>query len=64
MAGPEEEEDACYFFSRLEAGTIRWLSYHHTDEASREDMDPATAVLIREITTKPPQDPRTNPATA
>ena len=28
MPGPAEEEDSCYFFSRVEDGVVRLLSYH------------------------------------
>ena len=45
MAAPQDEGNACYFFSRTENETARFVSYHQGDQA--EDLDPAPMDFLR-----------------
>lgn len=47
--GPESVEDACYFYDRIEAGGVRWVSYHFEQQPELVRPDAATVHLISEL---------------
>lgn len=47
LPAPETEENACYFFNRIDKQGIRWVSYHFEKEAERVEPD---AAVIKAIT--------------
>jgi hypothetical protein len=55
MPGPEEDEDTCYFFSRVEEGTARILSYHDEHRSVRDVQDPGVLAIVDELTRRPPR---------
>ena len=48
VAAPDTEDIACYFFSKVEKKSIRWVSYHFEKEGARDMPDPALLKLISE----------------
>lgn len=46
---PESVEDACYFYDRIEADGIRWISYHYEPQPEVVRPDPLVAALIEEL---------------
>jgi hypothetical protein len=50
-AGPESEEDACYFYNRVEdGGQVRLVSYHFEREAEIAAPAPEIVSLIDHLT--------------
>jgi len=48
---PKSENNACYFFSRLERdGKVRFVSYHFKDTSERADKSPDAEETIRFLT--------------
>jgi hypothetical protein len=51
--GPRTEEDACYFYNRLENGAqVRLVSYHFERESELNEPDPPVAEAISRLTGK------------
>ena len=48
MPSPRTEENACYFYSRLEGGEVRWVSYHFPAESEvvRADAEVVDALSL------------------
>jgi hypothetical protein len=63
MEGPKTEQNACYFYNRLNKEGVRWVSYHFESEAEivcPDDELRSTLSLLRPaenpgITTGPPK---------
>jgi serine/threonine protein kinase len=49
MAGHKTEEEACYFYSRLQSEGVRWISYHFHAEPEIVLADERTARFIAEL---------------
>lgn len=46
---PESVEDACYFYDRLEASGVRWVSYHYEPQPEVVRPGPEVIQLIQEL---------------
>ena len=46
MSGAEGEGSACFFYNRIAGDTIRWVSYHVSDEADRTHPDADLAEFV------------------
>jgi hypothetical protein len=41
--------NACYFFNRIDGNTVRWVSYHHEEEAEVFESYPQLAAVFAEL---------------
>jgi len=48
---PETVEDACYFYDRLEGGSVRWISYHYAAQSEVFAADDSVVSMIQELDT-------------
>ena len=46
---PASVEDACYFYDRLDADEVRWVSFHHEPQPELHLANPSVAGLVREL---------------
>ena len=46
---PEAVEDACYFYDRIDEGSVKFISYHYPHEPELIATDPNTIEMIREL---------------
>jgi hypothetical protein len=51
MESPKTEQDACYFYNRIQGHKVRWVSYHFESEAEiiRPDPEVRKALALFEI---------------
>jgi hypothetical protein len=53
--GPASEDDACYFYSRIDGSEVRLLSYHFEGEPEIREVDEAVLALIKSLRRRPSQ---------
>jgi len=46
---PQAVEDACYFYDRIEGGSVKFISYHYPHEPALVTPDPLVVAMIREL---------------
>lgn len=46
---PETVEDACYFYDRIEGGSVRWISYHYAPRSEVVAVDDRVVAMIQEL---------------
>ncbi len=49
LPSPRTEENACYFYNRVQKDGVRWVSYHFEQEAELVCSDDALLKVIKEI---------------
>lgn len=49
LPGPRTEENACYFYNRVQTDGVRWVSYHFEQESELVRSDDALIKVIGEI---------------
>lgn len=47
--GPSSEENACYFYNRMEKNGVRWVSYHFDKESDVVESDDVILEELRDI---------------
>ena len=50
---PQAVEDACYFYDRIEDGSVKFISYHYPHEPALVTPDDAVVAMIRALGQRP-----------
>ena len=46
---PKTDENACYFYNRVDKDAVRWISYHFEQEAEFVNSDPEVLKILEEL---------------
>jgi hypothetical protein len=46
---PQAVEDACYFYDRIENGSVKFISYHYPHEPAMVAVDESVVAMIKEL---------------
>ena len=49
FSSPDAEKNACYFYNRIDKGSVRWVSYHFEQESERMEQDLELVSLIDDL---------------
>jgi len=56
LSSPEQEENACYFYNRVQRDQVRWVSYHFEREWEKVGPDPELLAFLTDVSASVPQD--------
>jgi hypothetical protein len=54
---PQAVEDACYFYDRIENGSVKFISYHYPHEPDLVAVDDSVVAMINELAQRPGPTP-------